>query len=90
MTGNSSALKETDKILLMSISLPNGTNTMAFHRGTVTLGGRIKVSNVLYIPLQCNLISIIRLCKDSRCSVIFSDDTCVVQKHPLRTLIGAC
>jgi len=54
MTGNSRELREIKSIIPISIGLPNGTNTIASHQGTVTLGGRLRLNNVLYVPtLQC-------------------------------------
>jgi len=90
MMRNSQVLQEAEKTLPVSIGLPNGTNRIATHQGLVNLGGKLKLNNVLYVPsLQCNLISIARLCNDLRCLVTFSDDACVLQGRTSRTLIGA-
>jgi len=56
----------------------------------VTLGKGLKLKNVLYVPkLNCNLVSISKLCKQLNCSVTYFDDFCVIQDRTLRTLIGA-
>ena len=79
MTGNSSTLQGVEKILPIPIGLPGGTNTMASHQGTVSLGEKLKLKDVLYVPsLNCDLISVARLRNDLRCLVIFSDDASVV------------
>ena len=90
MTGNPRALQRAKKTMPISIDLPNGATTVATHQGSVTLGDKLTLNNVLYVPtLQCNLISIAKLCKDMRCLVTFSDDNCVLQDCTSRTLIGA-
>ena len=62
---------------------------MANDEGSVMLGQRIKLSKVLYVRLlQCNLISMVKLCKELNCSVNFFDDFCVLQNCILRTSIG--
>jgi len=71
MTGNSSMLEVTESILPISIGLPDGTN-IASHQGSVSLGGKLRLNNGLYVPSrQCNLISMAVLCKDIRWLVIF-------------------
>ena len=89
MIENSKVSQEPQKTLLVSIGLPSRTNTIATHQGTMTLGGRLKLNSVLYVPsLQCNLISIVELCKDLKCVVTFSHNECVLNDHTSRTLIG--
>ena len=79
MTGNPRALQRAEKIVPISIGLPNGAMTVATHHGSVTLGYKLTLNNVLYVPtLQFNLISIAKLCKDMRCLVTFSDDNWVL------------
>jgi len=71
-------LQETEKILPVSIGLPNGTHTVVPYQGIVILGGKLKLSDVLYVPyLQCNLISIARVCKDLSFSLAYFDDICL-------------
>jgi len=63
---------------------------MASHQGAANPGNELSLKDVLYIPsLQCNLISIAKLCKDMRCPVTFSNDACVLQDCTSRIQIGA-
>ena len=63
---------------------------MARDVGSVALGDRIKLDNVLYVPnLNCNVVSILKLCKQLNCLVIYFDDFCVIQECTSRTMIGA-
>ena len=79
MTGNVEDLQGTERILPISIGLPDRTNTMASYQGAINLGKDLSLKGVLYVPsLQCNLISIAKLCKDMRCLITFSDDACVL------------
>ena len=50
MMGNSKVLQEPKKTLPVDIGLPNGTDTIATHQGTMTLEGKLKLNNVLYVP----------------------------------------
>ena len=98
MTGNLKMTQATEKISSVSVGLLNGTYVLASQEGTIWLGKGTKLSNVLYVPsLQCNLISIAKLCKELNCSMTFFDEFCVLQDYTLRTLIfmseqqgGAC
>jgi len=48
------------------------------------------LKNVLYVPnLNCNLISISKLCKQLNCVMTYFDEFCVIQDRTSRTLIGA-
>ena len=72
-----------------SIVLPDGTQTVAEQEGTVILEGGIVLKRVLHVPsLNCNLISLSKLIKDSNCFVIFTNELCVIQDRNSRTLIG--
>ena len=79
MMGDLKAMQGTDKIPSISVGLPNKTYVLASQEGTVLLGKRIKLSNVLYVPsLKWNLISIVKLSKELNYSVTFFDDFCVL------------
>ena len=53
--------------------------------------GQIEIKkNVLYVPkLNCNLVSISKLCKQLNCAVTFYDNSCVIQDRILKTPIEA-
>jgi len=74
MTGGPKMMHETKKISSISVALPNGTHTIANDEGSMTLGQRIQLHKVLYVPsLKCNLISVAKLCKELNCNVTFFD-----------------
>ena len=79
-----------ERIAPVIIGLSNGTYAVAGEKGSVALGGGIKLENVLCVPkLNCNLVSISKLCKQLNCAVTYVDDFCVIQDRTLRTLIGS-
>ena len=76
MAGDVSLMDKIEKIAPVAIGLPNETYTVASEKGSVALGG-LKLKNVLCAPkLNCNLVSISKLCKHLNCAVTF-DDFCV-------------
>ena len=91
MAGDVTLLNKVQQISPAAIGLPNGTYTMAKEQGSLALGDGLELKNVLYVPkLNCNLVSISKLCKQLNCAVTYFDDFCVIQDRISRTLIGAC
>ena len=79
MTDIDDLLKEPEKISPVLIDLPNSAKTMSTKQGTVSLGERLKLNEVLYVPnMSCNLISIARITKDLHCTVTFFDEYCIL------------
>ena len=74
-------LKQFGKIEPMRpipICLPNGAHTLAEKQGTIFLEDTVSLNDVLHVPeLNCNLLSVARLCKDLNCVVTFFDESCV-------------
>ena len=71
------------------IDLPNGEKTVTDKQGTVTLDKGVKLHETLFVlSLTCNLISVSRICKNLNCTVTFDKNSCIVQDHTMRTLIG--
>ena len=69
-----SVVDKIEKITPVIIGLPNGTYTVASEKGSVALRGGLKLENVLYVPkLNCNLVSISKLCKQINCTVTYFD-----------------
>lgn len=59
MTGRRAFLSNIHVILPCFIGLPNGVHIVYNSEGTVKLGPKLVIHNVLYVPnLKCNLISI--------------------------------
>lgn len=58
MTSTYECFSEVHDITPCPIGLPNGAETTALKEGTVTLGEKLKLQRVLFVPkLKCNLIS---------------------------------
>jgi Integrase core domain/GAG-pre-integrase domain len=89
MTGEYEHLSDVCKLAPSFVELPNGTQTVAEHEGSVRLSGGIVLKRVLYVPsLNCSLISLGKLIKDNDCFVTFTNESCIVQDCTSRTLIG--
>ena len=79
MVGNANLVHNLQKISSIAIGLPNGDYTVARDVGSVILEDVIKLDNELYVPnLNCNLVSISKLCKQLNCAVTYFDDFCVI------------
>ena len=90
MVGDVKLVSNLQKISPIVIGLPNGDCIVASDVGSVVLGDGIKLNNVLYVPnLNCNLVSVSKLCKQLNCAMTYFDDYCVIQDRTSRTLIGA-
>ena len=50
MTESVEKLQGTERILPISIGLPDGTHTTASHQGAVNLGNDLSLKDVLYVP----------------------------------------
>ena len=89
MSCNLKQINDVKDIQPIPISLPNGTHTLAAKKGMVTLGQGGSLKDVLLVhELYCNILSVAELCKDLKCTVIFFDDSYVLQDHTSRTPIG--
>ena len=54
------------------------------------LSNNITLSNVLFVPnLNCSLISVSKLLRQTNCFALLTDTLCVLQDRFTRTLIGA-
>ena len=89
MTGNSNNLIDVETISPVIVDLPNGVKTVADKHGTAVLENTLKLHNTLLVPsLSCNLISVSRICKDLKCTVIFNESSCILQGRTSRIPIG--
>ena len=89
MTCKLEKLNEVTTIRPIPISLPNNTHTLAKKKGMVTLEKGDALQDILYVPeLDYNLLSVAKLCRDLKCTVTFSDKSCVLQDCTSRTPIG--
>ena len=66
MTDTYECLNDLRDIMPCLIGLPNEVETKALKEGTVTLGEKLKLRHVLFMPrLKCNLIYVSQLLDDS-------------------------
>ena len=78
MTGDSKLFGEVTKIRPIPISLLDERVTLAKEQGSVLLEEKASLKDVLYVPeLNCNILSVAKLCGDLNCVVTFFDDFCV-------------
>ena len=90
MTGSLKLLCNVKTVITCPVGLPDGKEVMAEKKGNIVLDGRLKLTNVLYVPsLNCNLISVSQLIEESDCIIQFTDKFCVIQDRTSRMLIGA-
>ncbi|XP_061354093.1 uncharacterized protein LOC133298774 [Gastrolobium bilobum] len=89
MTGSLNLLTKIRKINHLSVTLPNGSVTLAEKEGTMMFNAQFKLSNVLYVPqLRCNLISVSQLLRNNSRMVTFTDKNCLLQDQILKREIG--
>ena len=79
MIGTYECLNDLRDIMPCPVGLPNGAETKALKEGTVTLGEKLKLRHVLFVPkLKCNLISVSQLLDDSNLVVQFTNKICAI------------
>jgi len=89
MTGDEHILERTANIPSVVVDLPNGAKTVATKQGTSLLGKNLVLKHTLLVPsLRCNLLSVSRICKDLNCTVLFDENTCILQDRTTRIPIG--
>ena len=89
MTGDLQSLERKGTVAPVFVNLPNGVSMVAGLEGSMTLGPKINLDKVLYIPnFSCNLISVAQLIRELKCIVIFDEDLCVIQDRTSKSLIG--
>ena len=90
MTGELSLLYETSDIVSCPVSFADGSQVKALKSGLLRLFDKITLTNVLYVPnLNCTLLSVAKLLKQTGCLALFTDTLCTLQDRFTRTLIGA-
>ncbi|CAA7047384.1 unnamed protein product [Microthlaspi erraticum] len=90
MTGNLSLLHNLETILPCSIGFADGGKTVSLRKGVLTLSSTLTLPNVLFVQdLNCTLISVSKLLKQTGGVAMFTDTLCVLQDRFSRILIGA-
>lgn len=63
-----------------SVQLPDGSNALVTHIGTVSLSSSLVLEHVFFIPsFKFNLLSVSQLINSNTCSVTFSSTHCLFQ-----------
>ena len=89
MTGKLSLLKNIVSIPPCSVGFADGSQTFAMSMGELPLSEKVSLLNVLYVPaLNCTLISVSKILKQTNYLATFTDTICVLQDRFSRTLIG--
>ena len=90
MTGDISFLINTTSIVPCPIGFADGNKTYATHTGQFPLTDRITLDHALFVlNLNCSLISVSKLLKQTHCFALLTDTICLLQDRFTRTLIGA-
>ena len=90
MTGELRLLSETTDIVSCPVSFADGSQVKASKSGLLKFSDKITLTNVLYVPnLNCTLLSVAKLLKQTRCLVVFIDALCILRDRFTRILIGA-
>ena len=89
MTNVISLVHDIENIKPIHMVLPKGSRTLTIKRGNASIDSRLKLNNVLFIPvLSCNLISITQLVEDNICEVTFNKKLCVIWDLTTMSQIG--
>ncbi|CAA7062182.1 unnamed protein product [Microthlaspi erraticum] len=90
MTGNLSLLRNIENIIPCTVGFADGGKTLSLSKGSLTISSKLTLHNVLYVKdLNCTLISVSKLLKQTGGVAMFTDTLCVLQDRFTRTLIGA-
>ena len=90
MTGDITLLTEVRSMIPCPVSFADGSCVMATKSGSLKLSEKLTLLNVLYVQnLNCTLLSVAKLLRQTGCLAMFTDTLCVLQDRFTRTLIGA-
>ncbi|CAA7057775.1 unnamed protein product [Microthlaspi erraticum] len=89
MTGNLSLLRNIENIIPYFVGFADGGKTHSLSKGSLTISSKLTLHNVLYVKdLNCTLILVSKLLKQTGGVAMFTDTLCVLQDRFTRTLIG--
>ena len=90
MTGDSRLLSDLRDVVGRPVTFADGSQVQATRCGVLRLSDKLILSHVLLVPdLNCTLLSVAKLLKQTGCLAMFSDTLCILQDRFTRTLIGA-
>nr|KYP36220.1 Copia protein [Cajanus cajan]KYP68721.1 Copia protein [Cajanus cajan] len=71
------------------VTVPTGNVVLVESMGYIDLDKNIKLENVLFVPqFSCNLISVHKLARDSKCILTYDENRCVLQDQTMKEMIG--
>ncbi|KAJ0495264.1 putative RNA-directed DNA polymerase [Helianthus annuus] len=96
-SGASQHMVKTDKDLInvvdvsefnITVGHPNGTSVKVLKIGDMNLTSEIVLKDVFYVPgYSVNLLSVYRLSKDNNVSVVFNNNSCVLQDSSSKRIL---
>ena len=90
MTGDPRLLSDLRDVVRCPVTFADGSQVQATRCGVLRLSDKLILSHVLLVPdLNCTLLSVAKLLKQTGCLAMFSYTLCVLQDPFMRTLIGA-
>lgn len=90
MNGSRDYITDIRCMTHIQIKLPDGRLTISNQKGVAQMGSHIELKDVFLVDgLDCHLISVSQLTRDSHCSIQMSDKLCTIQDRITKTLIGA-
>nr|AAD19784.1 putative retroelement pol polyprotein [Arabidopsis thaliana] len=90
MTGTLSSLTNVVPVPPCPVGFADGSKAFALSVGVLTLSNTVSLTNVLFVPsLNCTLISVSKLLKQTQCLATFTDTLCFLQDRSSKTLIGS-
>ena len=90
MMGDVRLLGDLRNVVGCPVHFADGSQVQATQTGSLKLSDKIVLENVLFVPnLNCTLLSVAKLLKQTGCLAVFTDTLCILQDRFTRTLIGA-
>ncbi|XP_035835166.1 uncharacterized protein LOC110888279 [Helianthus annuus] len=72
----------------ITVSHPNGTKVKVLKIGNLELTKNVVLQDVFYVPDYCvNLLSVHKLAKDNCVSVVFNEDSCLLQDSKSKKIL---
>lgn len=64
------------------IVVPDGRQVRIMHTGSVQINENMVIHDVFHVPnFHYNLLSVLKLCKDIKCTITFNDNECMLHDH---------
>lgn len=90
MTASESLLHDNVDVLNLNLKVchPNGSTAQINKIGNMQLSDSLVLFDVFVVPdFNINLLSVHKLCKDSKCEVVFNEHKCTVQDSQSKEMV---